>query len=190
MPAWSSIPRAKALVFALAAQAALAALAAGVAPSIVAPALGAAASQDPCRAGKPSARVTAFFSRRLLPAKSGLPKDDALRAEREALFTARGEARDYFLEHDHPILSPLRLRFTLLVPPELEEKLGLGVPVAMSPSALAIRYRELLWRHYIERFTTVEEAPGRDPDELRFKVSLNLELFCRYRQNVRDLVSR
>jgi hypothetical protein len=134
--------------------------------------------------------MTALLAARILPPRSGLPLDDALETMRDAADAAREEARTYFQATPRAALDPLRERFTFLFPPEVQEKFGLGVPVALSPSAIAVRYQRLLWKQYIDRFTRVEEAPGRDPDSLRFKVSLDLRLFCKYRQEARDLVSR
>lgn len=151
--------------------------------------LGARASEDPCRGGRPRERMTVFLSHRFEQPGKGLPLDDALTAERDASQALRVAAARYFDFRDERVRR-LRERFTFLFPERVAEFYGVDVPVAVSPSALALRYRELLWKHYLERFTSVEEAHGRDAYSTRYKVSLDLTLFCRYRQNVNDLVAR
>jgi hypothetical protein len=150
----------------------------------------AAAVPELCRGGRPVGQVTASFARRVPDAGPGLPLDEALAREETAVASIREDAKRYFLEHRHETLDRLRARYTFLIPDAVKERLGLGTLYFTSRISEALRYRSYLWKQYIERYTKVEEAPSRDPYTLRFKVALDLAVFCQYRQLTDDLVTQ
>jgi hypothetical protein len=145
---------------------------------------------DLCHNRRPVDRVVVYYAREMPRAPAGLPLDEALEHERDRVDGFRAEAQHYFLEHSHPTLDRMRERYTFLFPIVIQERFGLGVPVAAGETSIAIKYRALLWKQYLERFTRVSEAPAHDPYTLRFEVSLDLGLFCRYRQEVGDLLTK
>jgi hypothetical protein len=120
---------------------------------------------------------------------SGAPLDQALEKEHAALESLREEARSYFFIHRHDQFKGLIVRYTFLFPESIKDRYGLGTMIYNDISS-ALKYRELLWRDYIEKFTTVKEAPSGDPRTLKFEVSLDLSLYCQYGQATRNLVSR
>lgn len=59
-----------------------------------------------------------------------------------------------------------------------------------NPIQDAIRYRKSLWSKYIDANTTVEESPNDEGTEINYKVSLNLNDFCKYGRSLADLVAQ
>jgi hypothetical protein len=53
----------------------------------------------------------------------------------------------------------------------------------------ALTQRKDLWRRYIEMFTSVKEAPSDDAYALKFEVSLDLRILCRYGRSISDLTT-
>src|SRR5262249_41731311 len=135
-------------------------------------------------------RITASYQVPIERSPIGTPLDEAMEQQERSVSELRADAADYFLDHPHELLDPLRARYTFLYPPELREELSLGPLIARSETWIAVRYQRLLWKEYLERFTRVREGPGKDPYSVRFRVDLDLRLFCRYRQRVGDLVTR
>ncbi len=54
----------------------------------------------------------------------------------------------------------------------------------------AIEWRHIVWEAYLDRFTSVEESSGEDPQEMKFEVNVDLNLFCKYGQPISNLQSR
>jgi hypothetical protein len=145
---------------------------------------------DYCAGGIQVRRLSVFFSRKIAPTPAGLPLDAALEREKLLVAELRESARSYYRKEPPEALAQMMHEYTFLMPPSAREKLGLSDLAGVSEITVAVKYRSYLWRLYLERFTHVEEAPGIDPYTLRFKVELDLDLFCRYRKKLEDLVVR
>jgi hypothetical protein len=145
---------------------------------------------DYCRGGKPVRELTMFYSVRVPRAPAGTPLDVALLREQEEIARLRTEARSALRTQPPPAFAWAMDNYTFLIPESEKDAYGLGDLVAMTQISEALRYRPLLWRRMIERFTTVREAPSEDPYVMRFEVSLDLSYYCRYRRRIQDLVTR
>ena len=148
-----------------------------------------------CRGGRQARSLSAAFVRRVPFLPAGVPLDEALERRERDLRSLRQEARRYFVSgsDESPAqrgFSALKESHTLVLSEEVRERLGIGAFLGGRDIANALRYRELYWRQYVERFTSIKEAPSDEGGALKFEVSLDLSLFCRYGRPIRELVSR
>lgn len=131
-----------------------------------------------------------FYSVPVPRAPVGTPLDLAMLYEKSGVAKLREEAKGSFRLNPPPELARAMDDYTFLTPESEKDTYGLGDLVAMTQISMALKYRALLWRNFIEAFTTVKEAPSDDPYRLRFEVSLDLSYYCRYRQRIQDLVTQ
>ncbi|MGZ3696617.1 MAG: hypothetical protein ACXWP5_00870 [Bdellovibrionota bacterium] len=146
--------------------------------------------QDFCRGGKQIRAFSVFFEKKIPRSNPGVPLDRALELEQQEVERIGGEARRYLVSESPEALSILTDQYTLLLPETVRDHYGLGTLIGFSDMSAALRYRRILWKQYVETFTSVREAPSKDPYSLRFEVSLDLTLFCRYGQKTSDLVTQ
>jgi len=145
---------------------------------------------DYCRGTEAKESPTMFYSVAIPRAPLGTPLDVALRMEQSKVALAHEEAKSAFLDRTPDRLKAAMEDYTFLTPESERDTCGLGDLLAMTEISAALRYRRLLWKGFIARFTTVREAVSEDPYVLRFQVSLDLGYFCRYRKRVEDLVTQ
>lgn len=158
-------------------------------PSL-ADAQGIGTSQEYCR-GTQSLQPLSIFYRMDVPrAPIGTPLDAALRSEQAQVARIREQAKLAFLTRPPVELAKAMENYTFLTPDSEKDSYALGGLVAMTDISAALKYRKLLWRRFIEQFTTVREAASENPYVLRFQVSLDLSYYCRYRQRIENLVTR
>jgi hypothetical protein len=147
-------------------------------------------AQDYCRGAKGSRVISMFYHEKIPRVPIGTPLDVALRNEQREVARIRGEAQAAFLIRPPQPLARAMEQYTFLTPESEKDSYGLGGLVAVSEISAALKYRKILWRHFIEQSTTVREAVSENPHDLRFQVSLDLSYFCRYRQRIADLVTQ
>lgn len=93
-------------------------------------------------------------------------------------------------------LYDFRRDFTILMPDvKMQEQLPELRHSFLNPDGSlstdkAAKSKEQFWKLYLQKFTTVKEAQSDDPSFKDYVVELNIDLFCAYGRQVKDLLSK
>ena len=161
-----------------------------------------------CRNGKPIKVFKETITGEIPKPKKSIPKDTSMQLRKRALKLIREAAKVHFLDKDTRPTKLLREGYTMFIPPTLQEEYFESdqygflkdeeclekhedrnkCPFLPAPSE-AIKYQKIIWERYINKFTTVKEL-NLSEKEIKFEVSLDLTLFCKYGRPVSDLVTK
>lgn len=146
------------------------------------------ANSDYCQSGRQIRRFTTWIVQKIPQPQPGIPLDQTLERQERWVHQAREEIHRTLKTNPPPDLERIMHDYTFLLSEKIKEDWAFKDLPETSGITMAIKYQKYLWNLYLEKMTAVKEAAAEDPYLLKFEVDLDLELYCRYRQRVQDLL--